>query len=188
MSDTRDLIPVSAETSAISRPLFSRLFWLFYLAGSVLGTAYFRCFGFSFPDGLLSGGTFSVQGFFSAFAGISFPFFACLFLSTSLIGYYVLPLVFVSRGFAVSLCAASLLESPAPKPDVMAKFAFPAFFALCGLFAIGPSVFTAACSLRRGGRPDGDTAYPGRYYTGFLFTLAAALCRCVILSDFQFFR
>jgi|GEM_PF-4053718 len=183
MSDTRDLIPVGLQPIKSAKPLFARFFCLFYLLGSLIGSLYFHFIGFSASFGQVSFVGLTPENFLRSFFFASFPFFLVLFLSTSVIGYYILPFVYISRGFSFSLCVASLLDSSLPKLRAFAVIGFPAFFSLCALFLLGEYAFLSAWSLRTK-RSNEDAALSGKIFPGFLLILVSAVCRACLIIDF----
>lgn len=177
MNDTKTLVPVfpvNRETSSFSLLLLSGMFFL----GSLLGCFWGRSFGFVDLKDLFSGfSVFSFSGlsFLWFFYLGAFPCILCILFSSSLIGPFVLPVLFLLRGFGISAGCMVLLSSGA---DIMLSISImvsAALFATVSFFLMGEECFRCSVLLLDIGRGRCAHVFP-------LISFRRVIFSCVFLA------
>ena len=162
------------------KPAGPRVFYMqyiFVLSGSLAGTIY----GVYHPQFLSAEAMMNGMISRSAFLNLLYafyPFIIALFLATSVIGFYLFPVILFSRGFILSLQASLLLDAQALLTKALVSVVPFALLSLSSLFLIGNGVLLSSWRLYH--RQNDDFSDPVPVFQAFVLTLLAALSRIYI--------
>ena len=173
---------ISAEERLIpaykgNGPRVFHMQYIFVLSGSLAGTAYAV-----YHSRLLTSEDV-MNGILSRSASTNllyafYPFVLSLLLATSVIGFYLFPVILFSRGFVLSLQASLLLDAQTHLIEALASVVPFALLSLSSLFLIGNSVLFSSWMLYH--RQSDDYSDPVTVFQAFMLTLMAALSRFYI--------
>ena len=180
MSDTKDLIPVLPEESHDRAHETLFMFAFFYMIGSAGGICFYHFLSVPFDLHPSFHLFFDFSEYIKFFAYISFPYFLILFLSTSLLGVYCMPFVFILRGFSVTICTSAILCSSTSVGNALLAIGLTAFFSLCGMFFVIEDAFDFSAALRKNEMEKADAVRCLRVFPGLLFIAVSAACRTIL--------
>ena len=172
---------LAERTDRYDSPVSVRRICFYFLLGSVAGALYQRLY-----DNLNIGAyVLKRVNALSVFNSAALPFFLILFLSTSVIGCYILPFVYISRGFVLSVQAFCLLDSSLPIVSIAGLIGIPAVLSLCSLLIIGRGSFSCAQLLRSGVSSSELKTIRIPVLPGLILTFASALSRLFLSPAFM---
>ena len=153
--------------------------YIFVMSGSLAGTAYaFYHTRFVSIDTVMNGiMTHSVSTSTSLLYAF-YPFVLSLLLATSVIGFYLYPVILFSRGFILSLQALLLFDSQARLNEAFASVVPFALLSLSSLFLIGNDVLLSSWTLYH--LKNNDYSDTASVFQALVLTLMAALSRIYI--------
>ena len=169
---------------------FHLLPWLLPLSlclGAVLGTYAGYHSAQILPEQirLMAGDNIGAEAFFRVFCLYAAPCLAAGLLSATLFGFFLIPLLFFSRGFLFSLSMASMMLGGVSAETACLTAGAPAFFSFFALFLLGEEAFRSSLDIFRTCR-----GYPrirfslvsaDRFLLAVLCNLAAAAVRIFLI-------
>lgn len=191
MSDTKDLVALPSGIGEAERHFSGAVPPVSMLLGSLVGGSLLWLFpGFLQLEALgemLS--TWDPGGPFAwLFASAAWPGFLTVIFSTSVLGIFVIPVIFFARGFSLSLCLAELLFSGASPVRGAGVVFLSAVFSTVALFLLGDGACRSSMGLRRSGFARGPlTVLTGTQivFSLLLFFLCAVIRQTAIPAFFH---
>ena len=192
MSDTKVLVPY------LPHPADDRAFfpaWVLpasVIFGSLSGYFFLLCFGPLVSDDYLTTIFLDVEtpgSFLLLFLISSWPCLLTLFFSTSVMGVYMIPLVFFSRGLAVSLCLMLLLQFSFSPLSLICLLFLLFLFPFSALFLLGEKACHSSLCLRNASsfpQADEKAVSFGSFIFAFFLLLCSVVIRIYLIPGFFF--
>ena len=175
------MISVRSERDITGHSMIPSFLGLIYILGAVGGVVFCGSV-FSFTSA-----EFSKPSAVSMMIHCLVPCIIILLCSTSVVGWYVIPVVFFSKGFSVSSCVLFLSGREESLLRSCILTAFPAMLSILPMMVLGWPAMSYALALRRAGYDPSVVSpgkYPGSLAAVLLFILAGVPIAGAFISHF----